>query len=168
MENGTKLVNLFVVGNVLDPHVRIEGKCRQCDGTCTVLLPTGDRDNYRFDCTECGGTGRASALVRLSELVTVMGPAAVWVGDRDEDSMGAVMRLESKTFNVQYRVFDVGERVRLEDPSRAPVGLDPRPFYTVTAFLEPQGAGDKASVQLDLPGIPRAFPSDWFEEADQE
>ncbi len=63
----TNITNIFAIGNVLDPHVRIEGKCRACQGK---------------GCAECNGEGTASALVRLSEIVTPL--AAEFVGTAGE------------------------------------------------------------------------------------
>ena len=76
-EKTTPSVNVFAVGNVLDPHIRIEGRCRACRGEG---LAAGRL------CPECGGTGVASALVRLSELLTVMGPAAELARDERNEA----------------------------------------------------------------------------------
>lgn len=72
MATETTIVNIFKIGNVLDPQIRIEGECAACDGTgAATEFPV---------CKSCSGTGKADSLVRLSELITMLAPTAQWVG----------------------------------------------------------------------------------------
>lgn len=82
-EVGKVHVNIFAVGNVLDPHVRIEGKCRACGGS-------GWGPDGCF-CTACFGKGKATAQVRLSDLVALVAPVGEFVGT--DDAPGTVTRL---------------------------------------------------------------------------
>lgn len=67
-----KIINIFATGNVLDPHITIEGKCRACGGS-------GWGPDGCF-CTVCFGKGKATAQVRLSDLVALVAPVAEFVG----------------------------------------------------------------------------------------
>jgi DnaJ-class molecular chaperone len=67
-------LNIFAIGNVLDPHVRIEGRCRACTGTGKGTASA---------CAACGGIGEATALVRLSEVVSPL-QGAEFVGTEVE------------------------------------------------------------------------------------
>lgn len=64
--------NIFDIGNVLDPHIRIEGKCRLCSGS--------GWGPDRCSSTVCFGKGKARALVRLSDLVALVAPVGEFVG----------------------------------------------------------------------------------------
>lgn len=64
--------NIFAIGNVLDPHTTIEGKCRTCGGSGWV--------EPKLKCSGCAGSGRASAQVRLSDLVALVAPVGEFVG----------------------------------------------------------------------------------------
>ena len=75
--NMKTVTNIFQVGNVLDPHIRIEGKCGTCRGEGEA---PGSTAHLGISCPGCLGSGQASALVRLSDILTTMGPAAVYVG----------------------------------------------------------------------------------------
>ena len=76
----TKPVAVFACGNVLDPHIRVEGDCRACLGTGWA---DGDLDPSR-KCEICFGTGKATALVRFTELIRTVGPALEYVTVTEE------------------------------------------------------------------------------------
>ena len=55
------------------------------------------------------------------------------------------MRMEQKTFTVEYRMFDVGERVRPSSP-RCPLRSG---IYVVSRCLAPMFAGEEATVFVE-------------------
>lgn len=74
------ITNIFAIGNVLDPHITIKGKCRACGG--------GGWGPDGCCCGACFGTAKATAQVRLSDLVALVAPVGEFVGT--DDAQGTV------------------------------------------------------------------------------
>lgn len=72
------------------------------------------------------------------------------------------MRIEAKTFRVEYKMFDPGERVRPASP-RCP--LEPGE-YVVTSCVAPGSPGDDSTVFVE--GEPHGLGTDYLESADRE
>lgn len=75
-ETPTVPVNIFAVGDVLNPHIEVNGKCRTCNGEAMI-------DKKRL-CPTCNGTGIKSFRVRLATLLTTVGPALEYITTIDE------------------------------------------------------------------------------------
>ena len=75
-----KVTNIFKIGNVLDPHIRIEGKCAECDGR--------GMDSQGLYCNSCQATGKAIEIVRLCDILPQMGHLATFVKSETDIASG--------------------------------------------------------------------------------
>lgn len=60
-----------ILRDVIDPHIRIEGKCGSCDGTGESLTVHG-WSKEGDPCYVCEGSGRVSKLVRVGDLASLL------------------------------------------------------------------------------------------------
>jgi pimeloyl-ACP methyl ester carboxylesterase len=72
------------------------------------------------------------------------------------------MRIEAKTFRVEYKMFDVGERIRPAS-SRCPLEAGE---YVVTSCVAPSSPGDDSTVFVE--GEPYGVGTEYLESADRE
>lgn len=72
------------------------------------------------------------------------------------------MRIEARTFRVEYKMFDVGERIR---PTSSRCPLEPGE-YVVTSCVAPSSPGDDSTVFVE--GEPWGVGTDYLESADRD